>query len=320
MLSYSDYLKLVDQVAKLRQEVHLFDSEFISEQALDSLKHQITIFEEQNPNLVASNSPNKTIAGGIKKGFAKFVHTRRMLSLNDIFDQEELTKWESRWQDWADKNGIKWQILDSLKVEKTEKDSENTDLSAKDLNELDLKKEIEVAETDLFGTFPNESGKLTIRKNSKTNKTKNSAKNDSKVEVPEITTEPIKYICEPKIDGLAVSLHYENGQLVAGATRGDGFIGEDITENLRQIVSIPQKISEQRKLEVRGEVFLTKANFAKLNEEIRQGLKIGKMGKFGPESVFANPRNAASGTLRQLDPRIVQERNLSFVAYGLYFD
>jgi DNA ligase (NAD+) len=74
-----------------------------------------------------------------------------------------------------------------------------------------------------------------------------------------------------------------------------------------------------RDLEVRGEVFITKENFEKLNNEISNGQKIGRMGKTGQEAIFANPRNTASGTIRQLDPKIVQERNLSFIAYGLFY-
>ena len=113
MLSYQSYLKLVDQVNNFRREIHLFDNEIIPESVLDDFKHQITIFETQNPELISPNSPNKTVAGGVKKGFSKFTHKRRMLSLNDIFDQEELEKWEKRWQDWADKNEVNWQNSDN---------------------------------------------------------------------------------------------------------------------------------------------------------------------------------------------------------------
>jgi DNA ligase (NAD+) len=128
----------------------------------------------------------------------------------------------------------------------------------------------------------------------------------------------INYICEPKIDGLAISLHYENGKLKQAVTRGDGFVGEDVTNNILQIQSIPKIIPDLRSLEVRGEVFMTKSDFAELNQKIIDGVLLGKMSKTGPEYVFANPRNVASGTIRQLDSSVVKERRLSFIAYNVY--
>jgi DNA ligase (NAD+) len=237
-MSYEEYLNLITEVNRLRNEMHLFNVEEISEAALDDLKHKITLFEEANPDKISSNSPNYTIAGGVAKGFTKYSHQRRMLSLTDIFDLQELVDWEDRWQ----------------KLE-----AENIDQAEK-----------------------------------------------------------IKYICEPKIDGLAISLHYENGSLVAAATRGDGWIGELVTDNIRQLRNVPKNINDKRKIEVRGEVFMTKKDFEELNQAILVGHKVGKMGKSGAEGVFANPRNASSGTIRQLDSRIVGERNLSFIAYGVY--
>jgi DNA ligase (NAD+) len=115
------------------------------------------------------------------------------------------------------------------------------------------------------------------------------------------------YVCELKIDGLAVSLRYEDGLFVQGATRGDGAVGEDITANLKTIKSIPLRLRENISLEVRGEVFMPKRSFEVLNKaKEEQG-----------EEPFANPRNAAAGSLRQLDPKMAASRNLDVFLYGI---
>lgn len=117
----------------------------------------------------------------------------------------------------------------------------------------------------------------------------------------------VDYVCELKIDGLSISLKYENGRFVRGATRGDGTVGENITENLKTVKSIPLKLKEPVSLEVRGECYMPKASFIRLNQvREEEGLE-----------VFANPRNAAAGSLRQLDTRIAASRNLSTFLYTL---
>ncbi|HRD18753.1 MAG TPA: NAD-dependent DNA ligase LigA, partial [Candidatus Marinimicrobia bacterium] len=123
--------------------------------------------------------------------------------------------------------------------------------------------------------------------------------------------ETVQFVCEPKIDGLAVELVYENGVFISGSTRGDGITGEDITQNLLTIRSIPLRLMPNLPiptlLEVRGEVYMDKADFQRLNE---QQLKEGK-------PLFANPRNSAAGSVRQLDPQITAKRPLKIFCYGL---
>ena len=120
-------------------------------------------------------------------------------------------------------------------------------------------------------------------------------------------SEKIEYILELKLDGLSISLIYENGNLTRAVTRGDGKIGEDVTENIMEIESIPKKLKEPISLEVRGEIILPIKNFNKINEEREEN----------GEEVFANPRNAAAGTIRQLDSTIVSKRGLDCYLYYL---
>lgn len=237
-MTHQEYLKLIKKVNKFRNDIHIFGIEDISESALDDLKHKITIFESQNPDLIDPNSPNFTIAGGILENFKKVKHIQRMVSLNDIFSLEELLDWEKRYIDYATRESI---------------------------------------------------------------------------EIPSI-----KYWCEAKIDGLAISLHYKNGQLIKAITRGNSYEGEDITENIKMVNNIPKFIDDNRYLEVRGELFFTLEAFNNLNNQIRLGNMVGVMGKTGESAIFSNPRNAASGTIRQLDSSIVKERNLSYIAYNIF--
>jgi DNA ligase (NAD+) len=248
-----EYRKLIEEVNRLRNEVHLFNVEEISEAALDDLKHRISLYESANPSEISPNSPNYVVAGGVLDGFTKVEHRKRMLSLTDIFNKEELVDWEKRMTNYYGSREF-----------------------------------LEKAEPDCLKKIDNG----------------NSA--DSSI-----------YVVEPKIDGLAMSLIYKEGKLFKAITRGDGWVGEDVSANVSMIDSIPKEIIDKRELEVRGEVFLTKSDFNKLNQDIEEGKRIGKMGKMGKGATFANPRNAASGTLRQLNSSIVKERKLSFIAYYL---
>ena len=120
----------------------------------------------------------------------------------------------------------------------------------------------------------------------------------------------IEYICELKIDGLAISINYENGKLVSAATRGDGMVGENVTENIKTIFSIPKTLKTKKSFEVRGEVYLPKKSFELLNKEREENNEV----------LFANPRNAAAGSLRQLDSKITAKRRLSAFIYSVVGD
>ena len=123
---------------------------------------------------------------------------------------------------------------------------------------------------------------------------------------------PLEYACEPKLDGIAVSLRYESGVLIQAATRGDGRTGEDITHNVLTIASIPRQLIGPvlpKVIEVRGEIFMPKVGFIKLNQ---RALENG-------DKPFANPRNAAAGSLRQLDSRVAAQRPLALYCYGVGF-
>ena len=120
----------------------------------------------------------------------------------------------------------------------------------------------------------------------------------------------VEYICELKIDGLAISIKYENGRLASAATRGDGSVGEDVTENIKTIFSIPKVLKDNRTFEVRGEVYLPRKSFELLNSERESNNEV----------LFANPRNAAAGSLRQLDSKITAKRRLSAFIYSIVGD
>ena len=125
-----------------------------------------------------------------------------------------------------------------------------------------------------------------------------------------VPDQSVEYICELKIDGLAISIKYEDGRLVSAATRGDGSVGEDVTENIKTIFSIPKVLKDNRTFEVRGEVYLPRKSFELLNTERENNNEV----------LFANPRNAAAGSLRQLDSKITAKRRLSAFIYSIVGD
>jgi DNA ligase (NAD+) len=209
---------------------YVLDSPEISDEEFDALMRELQRLEAQYPELVTPDSPTQRVGGVPAEKFRKVKHPVQMLSLQDVFSQEELRAWRDR------------------------------------ISRLLTPQEV--------------AG--------------------------------LQYVVEPKIDGLTVVLHYENGLFTLGATRGDGVVGEDITANLRTVKALPLRIPVQEgrevappRLVVRGEAYISVEDFRKLNEEqAAKGLK-----------TFANPRNAAAGSLRQLDPRVTAQRPLSLWTY-----
>jgi DNA ligase (NAD+) len=233
--------KVADRVAKLRDLIndyryhyHVLNKSIMSEAAADSLKHELSQIEEENPELITPDSPTQRVAGEPLPGFKQIRHSSRMLSLNDVFNEEELRAWIDR-----------------------------------------------VTRLLPAGT-------------------------------------KLEYFMDIKMDGLAAALVYEDGMLAQAITRGDGFVGEDVTMNVRTIESVPLRLRQTRekstflrgRTEVRGELVMYKSDFETLNKK-RQKKGLPK---------FANPRNTAAGTVRQLDPKLVRGRPLHFHAYDLRRD
>ena len=215
---------IAKEMAKADIAYYQNDDPYLTDAQYDELKLKNELLEKKFPHLIRADSPSKKIGAPVKSDFAKIEHKVPMLSLGDIFSEEELT---------------------------------------------DFVKSVQ--------RFLN-------------------------------TSDDIEMTSEPKMDGLSFSARYENGVLVKGATRGDGKIGEDITENLKTIKDLPHFVDAPDFpliMEVRGEVYMSKADFFALNEKQNAQNK----------KVFANPRNAAAGSLRQLDSSITKERNLSLLVY-----
>lgn len=216
-------VKLRDAIDKYRYAYHVENKSLISDEALDSLKSELSDLEAQFPDLITPDSPTQRVAGKPLKEFKKVRHETPMTSLNDAFSESDVHEWFTRVENFLGRK---------------------------------VKQE---------------------------------------------------FYCELKIDGLAIELVYEDGVLAEGSTRGDGTVGEDVTQNLKTIEAIPLKLKIFERLVVRGEVFLTKKEFDRLNKELE------KKG----EKVYANPRNLAAGTIRQLDPKITASRKLDSYQYSI---
>lgn len=226
-------LEAVGEIARLTDLINRHDRLYyendapeISDAEYDLLRHALLALEKDFPHLVKADSPTQRVSGAPADAFKKFTHVVPMLSLGNVFSDEELDDFLER-----------------------------------------IRRFLNLVEDELA------------------------------------------IVAEPKIDGLACALHYRDGKLVTAVTRGDGQVGEDVTANVRTIASVPKTLSGKfpARVEIRGEVYMDRADFAKMNEARAAE----------DESLFANPRNAAAGSLRQLDASITAKRPLKFLAYGL---
>ncbi len=199
-------------------QYYVLDNPTVSDQEYDRLMQELQSIEMKHPEWITPDSPSQRVGGQVLESFQKITHQRMMLSLGNIFNEDELKEFDDRIKE----------------------------------------------------SYPQ-----------------------------------AQYVCELKIDGLAVSLVYRDGKLLYGATRGDGTIGEDITHNVKTIKSIPLSIDYQGDFEVRGEIYMPKKSFNELNEQRKQN----------GEALFANPRNAAAGSVRQLDSSIAAKRKLDAFLY-----
>ena len=220
------YERLKTGINRYRTLYHVYDKEEISQQALDSLKHELTQLEEKYPELIAPDSPSQRVAGKPLPGFKKVRHTVAQWSFNDAFSPDELREFDVR---------VK-RFLKSV--------GENTHPT---------------------------------------------------------------YVCELKIDGLKIVFTYEKGILKTAATRGDGVVGEDVTQNIKTIESVPLVLSRPVDIVVEGEVWMSSKNLESLN---KVQAKAGK-------PFYANPRNVAAGSIRQLDPGVAASRKLDVFIYDV---
>ncbi|HHS91919.1 MAG TPA: NAD-dependent DNA ligase LigA, partial [Campylobacterales bacterium] len=214
------YLKNVEILKKWAYAYYVEDNPIATDEEYDKLYHEVLEYETLNSDEVAEDSPTKRVGGVVRDEFSKAEHIKRMWSMEDVFNTQEL-------QEWLDR----------------------------------------------------------VVKN-----------------VGEVT-----YFCEPKFDGASMNLLYEKGKLVRAITRGDGVIGEEVTDNVRTIRSVPLTIAYEGQIEIRGEVVIRKDDFEEINKERLAN----------NETPFANPRNAAAGSLRQLDSSITAKRRLVFYPWGL---
>lgn len=281
--------------AEIRRHERLYyvlDQPEISDADFDALMNRLKALESEHPELIRPDSPTQRVGGEPREGFVKVRHSTPMMSLDNAYSEAEFLDFDRR---------VREGLEAAAKTSAAEGAAEGTaEAAAK-----------ERAGASAAGA---KGAAAKVAKQAE-------AAGREPASAPEpAPAESVAYVAELKLDGLSLALHYRGGQLVRAITRGDGETGEDVTANARTIRSIPLSFDAQAlraaglgaagDFEVRGEVLMPTASFAKLNER-RAAESL---------SLFANPRNAAAGSLRMLDPRVTASRRLDFFAYYLLVD
>ena len=279
--------QLREQLRKAGYAYYVEDNPVMEDAVYDQLYRQLQDLETEHPELITPDSPTQRVGDNPASQFTSVKHNIALYSLENAFNPEELAKWETRWQRQA--RAVRF-------VGETQDSSEDTKGFFVPFIPSFWGQGHNIGETEEknFLGFP-------VAGNCPSPTTALRDIND------------FAYVCELKIDGSAIALTYENGILIRGATRGDGITGEEITQNVRTIRTIPLKLNLDNPpslVEVRGEAFLPLEVFENINQERK---RLGF-------ALFANPRNAAAGTLRQLDSKVVAQRRLNFFAYTLHLD
>jgi len=262
-------MALRQQINEHNFRYYIENQPIISDADYDQLFRQLQNLEQQYPDAITPESPTQRLGVSPLTEFAQAKHLVPMLSLDNAFTDEEVEQFGRRLEQRLQRETV------------VEKNAEQTTEDHKSKVAQDKSTELLAA----------------------TSHAKNAL-----IETTASDKHTVEFVCEPKLDGVAVSLIYENGILTRGATRGDGATGEDITQNVRTIATIPLKLHTDNPpglLEVRGEIVMPLAGFESFNR------KAGQEG----QKVFVNPRNAAAGSLRQLDSRITAQRPLEFFCY-----
>ncbi len=291
--------KLREKLQEAGYAYYVLDNPIMEDAVYDRLLRELQELESKYPQLIVPDSPTQRVGEKPATKFVSVKHNIPLYSLENAFNIQELKSWQERCaiqksKFKSQKLEVKSQNYDSTESQKLEVKSQNYDSTES--------QKLEVKSQNYDST---ESQKLEVK-----SQNYDLSDESSSEEIDLIT---LDYVCELKIDGSALALTYENGLLVRGATRGDGIMGEDITQNVKTINSIPLKLKIDNpppRVEVRGEAFLSINVFENINAEREKN----------GEALFANPRNAAAGTLRQLDSKIVAQRRLDFFAYTLYLE
>ncbi len=278
----------MEEIERLRREIREHDRRYyveaapsISDREYDALLERLRALEAEHPELITPDSPTQRVGGDPIAGFQTVAHARRMYSIDNSYDEEELTRWAQRCFEALDPQ--LQQINDRLKQ------LDEREGKLKGNRDAESKQSREALASDRTGLQQQRADRLAAA-------------------AAEGYPLPGGYVAEPKVDGVAASLRYERGVLVQGLTRGDGYRGDDITHNLRTLRSVPLVLEGDAPevLEVRGEVYMPREEFDRINRELAaEG-----------QELFVNPRNATAGTLKQLDPKNVERRGLRFVLHG----